>query len=81
MFFKLFINSSFLAVYLKLIVQIPEKIIRGEEIEVQFSFANPLREDLSECTLSLDGSGLLRPRAITLDMLVRRPKILMGNFN
>ncbi|KAB7506349.1 Hemocyte protein-glutamine gamma-glutamyltransferase [Armadillidium nasatum] len=50
----------------KLNITAPESIERGEECSLDFSFENPLDETLTECQLSIDGSGLLRPKEINI---------------
>jgi len=47
-------------------IKVPASLKRGEEAEVEFSFKNPLDEALTGCHLSVDGSGLLRPREVAL---------------
>lgn len=41
-------------------------MIKGEECEMIFSFQNPLDEELTECQLSIDGSGLMKPKVIDI---------------
>jgi len=48
----------------------PDEVVRGKECEATFSFSNPIQEELTECTLSVDGAGLLRPRAFNVDTTV-----------
>jgi len=45
-------------------------VVRGTPCEVTFRFTNPLDEELTECSLSVDGAGLLRPSAFNLDQVV-----------
>ncbi|RXG71622.1 Hemocyte protein-glutamine gamma-glutamyltransferase, partial [Armadillidium vulgare] len=45
-------------------IEVPKEAKRGEQCEVIFSFTNPLDDELTDLQLSIDGSGLLRPRAI-----------------
>uniref|UniRef100_A0A2P2HW15 protein-glutamine gamma-glutamyltransferase n=1 Tax=Hirondellea gigas TaxID=1518452 RepID=A0A2P2HW15_9CRUS len=51
-------------------IDVPTKVTRGQKVEAVFSFTNPLDEELTECSLSVDGSGLLRPRAININSTV-----------
>ncbi|RXG55212.1 Hemocyte protein-glutamine gamma-glutamyltransferase, partial [Armadillidium vulgare] len=46
--------------------QVPKEAKRGEACEVIINFTNPLDDELTDCQLSIDGSGLLRPRAIKI---------------
>ncbi|RXG55143.1 Protein-glutamine gamma-glutamyltransferase K [Armadillidium vulgare] len=75
----------------------PESIERGEECRLDFSFENPLDETLTECQLSIEGPGLLRPKEIKIGesvgpkadfsySFVFRPRIhgmrkVIANFN
>ncbi|RXG56573.1 Hemocyte protein-glutamine gamma-glutamyltransferase [Armadillidium vulgare] len=81
----------------KLKITAPESIERGEECRLDFSFENPLDETLTECQLSIDGPGLLRPKEIKIGesvgpkadfsySFVFRPRIhgmrkVIANFN
>ncbi|XP_018024988.1 hemocyte protein-glutamine gamma-glutamyltransferase [Hyalella azteca] len=48
-------------------IQVPDVVKRGQPCDVVFSFTNPLDQELTKCSLSVDGSGLLRPRALELN--------------
>ncbi|KAL7640138.1 UNVERIFIED_CONTAM: hypothetical protein RMT77_009552 [Armadillidium vulgare] len=47
-------------------IEVPKEAKRGEACEVIINFTNPLDDELTDCQLSIDGSGLLRPRAIKI---------------
>ncbi|XP_038074044.1 protein-glutamine gamma-glutamyltransferase K-like [Patiria miniata] len=41
----------------------------GQEVEVELSLQNPLKKTLTNCEISVDGSGLLAPRVIKLSKM------------
>ncbi|XP_066948168.1 hemocyte protein-glutamine gamma-glutamyltransferase-like isoform X1 [Macrobrachium rosenbergii] len=54
----------------RLTIQGPDEGVVKKLCEVSFSFTNPLDTPLTECHLSVDGPGLMRPRAINLEKTV-----------
>ncbi|RXG54888.1 Hemocyte protein-glutamine gamma-glutamyltransferase [Armadillidium vulgare] len=90
-------EDDFLVEKPKLNITAPESIERGKECRLDFSFENPLDETLTECQLSIDGPGLLRPKEIKIGKsvgpkadfsysFVFRPRIhgmrkVIANFN
>lgn len=61
-------------------IEVPKEVKRGEQCEVVFSFTNPLDEELTECHLSIDGSGLLQPRSISVPGAVQPKGKFIYNF-
>lgn len=51
----------------KLAIQVPKDVQVKKGCEVTLSFTNPLDMPLTECHLSVDGPGLMRPRAIDIE--------------
>lgn len=51
-------------------IETPEEVQVKKVSEATLSFTNPLDVPLTECQLSVDGAGLMRPKAIKIDSVV-----------
>ena len=44
----------------------------GQEVEATFSFTNPLEVPLTDCFLTMEVSGSVRPRTVRIGRLVKQ---------
>ncbi|CAL4121087.1 unnamed protein product, partial [Meganyctiphanes norvegica] len=51
----------------KLEIKIPKEVKMDQQCQITFTFKNPLDMPLTECCLSVDGAGIMRPRKFNIE--------------